>query len=39
MEQYFNVSKVAADMRAAVPEGKMDDVFRDMCVKWPQVKF
>lgn len=37
IEKYFNVSQVANDMREAVPEGKMDTVFRDMCIKWPKV--
>ncbi|CAL8108915.1 unnamed protein product [Orchesella dallaii] len=38
MEGHLNITKIADDMRAAVPEGKMDTVFRDMCIKWPKVK-
>lgn len=33
----MNETQLIDDVKKAVPDGKLDDVFRGMCLKWPKV--
>ena len=38
MDRNFNNTELEEDIREAIPAGKLDEVFHDMCIKWPKVK-
>lgn len=38
VEQYMNETQLIDDVKKAVPDGKLDDVFRGMCLKWPKIR-
>jgi hypothetical protein len=38
VEKYMNETQLITDIKKAVPEGQLDMVFHDTCLKWPKVK-
>jgi len=38
METLFNQTNLVAEFQEAVPKGDLDVVFRNLCLKWPEMK-
>ena len=38
MEDLFNSTDLAREFREAIPKGDLDVVFRNLCLKWPEMK-
>jgi len=38
MEKHMNETQLISDIKKSIPEGQLDTVFHDTCLKWPKIK-
>lgn len=38
VENLFNQTAIQIEFQNAIPKGELDDAFRKICLKWPEVK-